>query len=194
MVMFLAATRHFAIGVWAAEEIEAKQVGREPNLRPDLRRVPVGTQRKTGTKWDSSATVAADFVLPPTLLALTAHGRPLHCARLDATGNAGRLAAQLQADILRLRPARLVMPAPGAARRARAPAGCAQQCQAPRGAWHGALDRMQDRARSLAARRSALQFRLATVQWRHASAELGRRPAGLPACRPSTRSLHDERS
>ena len=46
-------------------------------------------------------------------LALQAAGRPLHYTRLDAAGNAGSLAAQLQADILRLRPARLVMTAPG---------------------------------------------------------------------------------
>ena len=46
-------------------------------------------------------------------LALQAAGRPLHYTRLDAPGNAGSLGAQLQADILRLRPARLVMSAPG---------------------------------------------------------------------------------
>jgi deoxyribodipyrimidine photolyase-related protein len=46
-------------------------------------------------------------------LALQAAGRPLHYTRLDAPGNAGSLAAQLQADTLRLRPARLVMTAPG---------------------------------------------------------------------------------
>lgn len=45
--------------------------------------------------------------------ALQAAGRPLHYTRLDSPGNAGSLAAQLQADILRLRPARLVMTAPG---------------------------------------------------------------------------------
>jgi len=44
---------------------------------------------------------------------LQAAGRPLHYARLDAPGNAGSLGAQLQADIARLRPARLVMTAPG---------------------------------------------------------------------------------
>ena len=46
-------------------------------------------------------------------LALQAAGRPLHYTRLDAAGNAGSLQAQLQADILGLRPARLVMTAPG---------------------------------------------------------------------------------
>ncbi|MCU0965872.1 MAG: cryptochrome/photolyase family protein, partial [Burkholderiaceae bacterium] len=46
-------------------------------------------------------------------LALQAAGRPLHYTRLDAPGNAGSLAAQLQAYIERLRPARLVMTAPG---------------------------------------------------------------------------------
>jgi deoxyribodipyrimidine photolyase-related protein len=40
-------------------------------------------------------------------------GRPLHYTRLDAAGNFGSLPAQLQADILRLRPARLVLTAPG---------------------------------------------------------------------------------
>jgi deoxyribodipyrimidine photolyase-related protein len=46
-------------------------------------------------------------------LALQVQGRPLHYTRLDAPGNAGSLAAQLRADILRLKPARLVMTAPG---------------------------------------------------------------------------------
>jgi deoxyribodipyrimidine photolyase-related protein len=46
-------------------------------------------------------------------LALQAQGRPLHYTHLDGPGNAGSLAAQLQADILRLRPSRLVMTAPG---------------------------------------------------------------------------------
>ncbi len=46
-------------------------------------------------------------------LALQAAGRSLHYARLDAPANAGSLAAQLQADILRLKPASLVMTAPG---------------------------------------------------------------------------------
>lgn len=42
----------------------------------------------------------------PLALALQAHGRPLHCTRLDVPGNAGSLAAHLQSDILRLKPAR----------------------------------------------------------------------------------------
>ncbi|HRZ01671.1 MAG TPA: cryptochrome/photolyase family protein [Burkholderiaceae bacterium] len=46
-------------------------------------------------------------------LALEDAGRPLHYTRLDAPDNAGSLKAQLQADIARLRPARLVMTAPG---------------------------------------------------------------------------------
>lgn len=46
-------------------------------------------------------------------LALQAAGRPLHYTRLDDAGNAGSLAAQLAADIARLRPAGLVMTAPG---------------------------------------------------------------------------------
>ncbi len=46
-------------------------------------------------------------------LALQSAGRPLHYTRLEADGNRGSLGAQLQADILRLKPARLVMTAPG---------------------------------------------------------------------------------
>jgi len=46
-------------------------------------------------------------------LALQAAGHPLQYTRLDTPGNAGSLAAQLQADIRRLKPARLVMTAPG---------------------------------------------------------------------------------
>jgi deoxyribodipyrimidine photolyase-related protein len=46
-------------------------------------------------------------------LALRTAGRPLHYCRLDAPENSGSLGAQLQADVLRLRPARLVMTEPG---------------------------------------------------------------------------------
>lgn len=46
-------------------------------------------------------------------LALQDAGRPLHYTRLKASGNSGSLGAQLQADLLRLQPARLVMTAPG---------------------------------------------------------------------------------
>lgn len=46
-------------------------------------------------------------------LALRGAGRALHYTRLDDGGNPGTLAAQLQADIRRLRPAGLVMTAPG---------------------------------------------------------------------------------
>jgi len=46
-------------------------------------------------------------------LALRAAGRPLHYTRLEAAGNRGSLEAQLQDDIERLRPTRLVMTAPG---------------------------------------------------------------------------------
>ena len=45
--------------------------------------------------------------------ALQEVGRPLHYTRLDAPKNCGTLGAQLQADIERLRPSRLVMTAPG---------------------------------------------------------------------------------
>jgi deoxyribodipyrimidine photolyase-related protein len=46
-------------------------------------------------------------------LALQAADRPLHYTLLDARGQGGSLGAQLQADIVRLKPARLVMTAPG---------------------------------------------------------------------------------
>ncbi|MDT7836068.1 cryptochrome/photolyase family protein [Aquabacterium sp. OR-4] len=46
-------------------------------------------------------------------LALQAAGRPLHYTQLDAAHTLGSLAAQLQADIARLRPAALLMTAPG---------------------------------------------------------------------------------
>jgi deoxyribodipyrimidine photolyase-related protein len=45
--------------------------------------------------------------------ALQDAGRPLHYTRLDGDDNRGSLAAQLQADMRRLQPARLVMTAPG---------------------------------------------------------------------------------
>jgi len=45
--------------------------------------------------------------------ALQQAGRPLHYTRLDDSGNRGSLAAQLQADLQRLRPQRLVLTAPG---------------------------------------------------------------------------------
>lgn len=45
--------------------------------------------------------------------ALREAGRPLHYTALDDAGNRGSLAAQLSADIERLRPQRLVMTAPG---------------------------------------------------------------------------------
>ena len=45
--------------------------------------------------------------------ALRAAGRPLHYTALDDAANAGSLAAQLAADIARLRPQALVMTAPG---------------------------------------------------------------------------------
>jgi len=46
-------------------------------------------------------------------LALQSAGRALHYTRLDAQGNAGNLGAQLEADLLRVRPSRLIMTAPG---------------------------------------------------------------------------------
>ena len=56
------------LGVWAAEEIEAKRVGKEASLRPLLRTVAVATAGKMGAKWDFSPAVAADALLPPRLL------------------------------------------------------------------------------------------------------------------------------
>ncbi len=64
-------------------------------------------------------------------LALHAAGRALHYTRLDAPGNGGSLGAQLQADILRLRPARLVMTAPGDWRVLQAIRAVAQAHQLP---------------------------------------------------------------
>ena len=46
-------------------------------------------------------------------VALQAAGRALHYTRLDAPGNSGSLATQLQADIQHLKPRQLVMTAPG---------------------------------------------------------------------------------
>ena len=64
-------------------------------------------------------------------LALQAAGRPLHYARLDAPGNRGSLEQQLRADIERLRPARLVMTAPGDWRVLRAIETVAASCSLP---------------------------------------------------------------
>jgi deoxyribodipyrimidine photolyase-related protein len=64
-------------------------------------------------------------------LALQAAGRPLHYSRLDAPGNCGSLAAQLQADIERLRPARLVMTAPGDWRVLQSIKAVAEACNLP---------------------------------------------------------------
>jgi deoxyribodipyrimidine photolyase-related protein len=59
-------------------------------------------------------------------LALQAAGRGLHYTHLDSPGNCGSLGAQLQADIERLRPAQLVMTAPGDWRVLQAIKGVAQ--------------------------------------------------------------------
>lgn len=64
-------------------------------------------------------------------LALQGAGRPLRYMQLDAPDNQGSLAAQLQADIERLRPARLVMTAPGDWRVLKAIQGVAQTCALP---------------------------------------------------------------
>ena len=64
-------------------------------------------------------------------LALQALGRPLHYTRLDAATNHGSLAAQLRADIDRLRPAQLVMTAPGDWRVLQALKSVAEACGLP---------------------------------------------------------------
>ncbi len=64
-------------------------------------------------------------------LALRQDGRPLHYTRLDAPGNRGDLAAQLQADIQRLQPSILVMTAPGDWRVLQAIKAVAQACDLP---------------------------------------------------------------
>ncbi len=64
-------------------------------------------------------------------LALKSAGRPLHYTRLDAAANAGSLAAQLQADIQRLRPAKLVMTAPGDWRVLQALKALVEACKVP---------------------------------------------------------------
>jgi len=46
-------------------------------------------------------------------LALEKNGRPLHYVKLNDTQNAGNLSAQLHTDVQHLKPARLVMTAPG---------------------------------------------------------------------------------
>jgi deoxyribodipyrimidine photolyase-related protein len=64
-------------------------------------------------------------------LALQAADLPLHYSRLGAPGNRGSLAAQLRSDIERLRPARLVMTAPGDWRVLRALEAVAEACAVP---------------------------------------------------------------
>jgi deoxyribodipyrimidine photolyase-related protein len=63
--------------------------------------------------------------------ALREAGRPLHYAALDDPANAGTLAAQLQADIARLRPRRLVLTAPGDWRVLQALRSVARACELP---------------------------------------------------------------
>ncbi|MGD9834129.1 MAG: cryptochrome/photolyase family protein [Piscinibacter sp.] len=63
--------------------------------------------------------------------ALREAGRPLHYTALDDPGNRGSLAAQLTADIERLRPHRLVMTAPGDWRVLQALRGVAEACCLP---------------------------------------------------------------
>ena len=63
--------------------------------------------------------------------ALQAAGRPLHYVRLDSPDNCGGLAGQLQADIARLRPSRLVMTQPGDWRVLQAMLAVARGCSLP---------------------------------------------------------------
>jgi deoxyribodipyrimidine photolyase-related protein len=64
-------------------------------------------------------------------LALRAAGRPLHHTLLDAPGNRGSLAAQLRADIERLKPERLVLTAPGDWRVLQSIKAVAEACNLP---------------------------------------------------------------
>ena len=64
-------------------------------------------------------------------VALQDAGRPLHYTRLDAPDNVGTLAGQLEADIRRLQPERLVMTAPGDWRVLKALQGLAQRLGLP---------------------------------------------------------------
>ena len=61
-------------------------------------------------------------------LSLQEAGRPLHYMRLEDDGNAGSLAAQLLADVARLKPSRLLMTAPGDWRVLQALKAVAQSC------------------------------------------------------------------
>ncbi len=63
--------------------------------------------------------------------ALLGRGRRLYYTRLDASTNRGDLGEQLQADLLRLRPARLVMTAPGEWRLLRALQDVARRAGVP---------------------------------------------------------------
>ncbi len=58
------------LGACAAEGVETKRVGKEPNSSPLLRDVAVATSREMGAKWDFSPSVWADELLPRTLLGL----------------------------------------------------------------------------------------------------------------------------
>ncbi len=85
-----------------------------------------GFNAKTDAVWMAEVTEEATHVWssqPRTAMflaamrhfarAMRAQGRALHYTGLDAPDNAGSLAAQLRADLSRLRPTRLVMTAPG---------------------------------------------------------------------------------
>ena len=57
--------------------------------------------------WSSKQrTVVFPVAMRHLALAVQTDGRPLRCTRLDVPGNAGSLAAHLQSDIPRLKPAR----------------------------------------------------------------------------------------
>ncbi|MCE2917914.1 MAG: cryptochrome/photolyase family protein [Rubrivivax sp.] len=64
--------------------------------------------------WSSKARTAMFLAaMRHFAIALRAAGRPLHYTRLESADNPGALGAQLRADVQRLKPARLVMTAPG---------------------------------------------------------------------------------
>jgi len=68
------------LGVCAAEDFEAKWVGKKPNSALLLRTLAVATAGKTALKWDFSPLVAVDALLPRRLLdrAQCMHRQKLH--------------------------------------------------------------------------------------------------------------------
>ncbi len=75
-----------ALGVSAAERVEAKRVGQEPNLPRIRGRALQGAQREAEAKWDSRPPVAADSFLPRGLLGAQRYDRILLDAPCTASG------------------------------------------------------------------------------------------------------------